>query len=125
MPRELIKAEKEFITRNHEKMTPAEMSEDMRGIGKKTIEKFIETSVMTKAEADETPEERHEKLAKKTGLTVGKLMGRDPDRGIAVMTPGASELSDAKRVLTVPSIDKAARNKPDRIFVMDPNKKVR
>lgn len=125
MPRDLSRAEKEFITANHDKMSPDEMSKDMHGIGPKTVKEFIETSVMPEAKRDETPQERQEELQKKTGLTAGKLMARDPARGIAAMTPGASELSDAKRNLNVPSINKAARAKGDRIFVMDPSKKVR
>jgi hypothetical protein len=125
MARELSKAEQEFITAHVNDMSPEELCADMPGVGPKTVEKFIETSVMPEARPEESPEERQQELQKKTGLTAGKLMGRDPERGIAVMTPGASELADAKRIVNVPSINKAAREKPDRIFVMDPNKKVR
>lgn len=124
MPRELSKAEQAYINDNHEKMSPAEICADMHGIGEKTVKRYIDTSVMPKSDPKETTEQRQNKL-QKTGLVVGKLMARDPERGIAVMTPGASELADAKRVVNVPSINKAARLKPDKIFVMDPGKKVR
>jgi hypothetical protein len=125
MPRELSKAEQEYIRQNHDKMTPEELCEDMPGIGTKTVEKFIETSVMPEVNPDETLQQRQEELQKRTGLTAGKLMGRDPERGVVVMTPGASELADAKRVVNVPSNDKAARAKGDRIHIMDPSKRVR
>ncbi len=123
--RQLSRAEQEFIKANYENMTPAELCEDMPGIGPKTVEQFIETSVMTKAKQDETPEERQTEINKKRGLTAGKLMGRDPARGIAVMTEGASELSDARRTVNVPTNDDVARKQSDRIHIIDPANKVR
>jgi len=125
MPRTLSQAEQDYIINHHDKMSPEAMCADMPGVGPKTVVQFIETSVIPEVVPDETPKERQKKLQKKTGLTAGKLMGRDPERGIAVMTPGASELADARRVINVPSIDKAARAKPDRIHVMDDSKQVR
>ena len=125
MPRELSKAEQAYVTDNHGSMSAAELCADMPGVGPKTIQAFVDTSVLPEATANESPEERRDTLAKRTGLTAGKLMARDPERGITAMTAGASELSDARRVVDVPSVDKAARTKGDRIFIMDPAKKVR
>ena len=125
MPRELSKAEQAYITENNGKMTPAAMCEDMPGVGAKTVESFIATSVLPEEVPDETSKERQEKIQKVTGITAGKFMGRDPERGIVVMTQGASEISDAKRVVNVPSIDKQARSQPNRIHIMDPSKKAR
>lgn len=127
MPRELSQAEKDYITTNHEKMSPDAICADMPNIGPKTVSDFVENCIMPEANRDETPEERREKVQKvgRSGLTAGKLMGRDPKRGIAIMTQGASEMADAQRVVNVPNNDKAARSKPDRIHVMDPNKRVR
>jgi len=59
----------------------------------------------------------------RAGLKAGDLMGRDPERGIAVMTPGASELADVMRITNRPSHEEIARNSPS-IHVMDPSKKV-
>lgn len=122
--RQLSRAEQEFVKANYDKMTSEELCEDMPGIGPKTIEQFIESSVIPKAKQDETPQERQEELQKKSGLNVGKLMGRDPTRGIAVMTEAASELSDARRIVNTPTNDDTARKRNDRIHVIDPAKKV-
>jgi len=127
MPRELSQAEKDYITANHEKMSPEAICADMPGVGPKTIADFVENNVMPEADRDESHEERTAKVQKagRAGLTAGKLMGRDPERGVVVMTPGASEMADAMRVVNVPSNDKKARSQSDRIFVMDSNKRVR
>jgi len=127
MPRELSQAEKDYITANHDKMSPEAICADMPGVGPATVNDFIENGMMPEEVRGEAPEERREKVQKagRAGLTTGKLMGRDPERGVTVMTPGASEMADAMRVVNVPSVDKAARQKGDRIFVMDPNKRVR
>ena len=125
MPRELSKAEQQYIETNHDKMSAEEICADMPGVGVKTVEKFIETSILPEMKANETPEERSENLQKKTGLTAGKLMARDPDRGITAMTPGASELADVRRLANVPSTDKAARSQPERIHIINKGKKAR
>ncbi len=127
MPRELSQAEKDYITNNHKKMSPEAICADMPGVGPKTVMDFIENGTMPEATRDETPEEHIAKVQKagRAGLTAGKLMARDPERGIAVMTEGASQMSDAMRVVNVPSNDKKARAQTDRIHVMDPNKRVR
>lgn len=124
MKRKLSKAEEEYIRNNHDKMTPEELCSDMHGVGVSTVQSFIETSVVPASTKDETQAERHSKI-NETGLKAGNLMGRDPERGIVVMTEGASELSDARRVVRVPSADSSARKQSDRIFIIDPNKKVR
>ena len=123
-PRKLSQAEKEFISKYHTTMTVEDMCADMPGIGPQTVQEFLDTEVLPEATPEETTQARHEKL-RNTGLTAGKLMGRDPERGIVVMTPAASEMADAKRVVNVPSVDKSARAQPDRIFIMDKSKRVR
>lgn len=127
MPRELSQAEKDYITKNHDKLSPEAICADMPGVGPKTVTNFIENGMMPEEIRDESPEERTAKVQKagRAGLTAGKLMGRDPERGVVVMTPGASEMADAMRVVNVPSNDKKARSQPSRIHVMDPNKRVR
>jgi len=124
MPRELSKAEQTYIEANHDKMTPAQICADMPGVGTKTVEKFIETSILPEMKQDETPEERQETLQKKTGLTAGKLMARDPERGIVAMTPGASELADARRKVNTPTKKQAAQRQEGRIHIMNKNEKV-
>jgi len=127
MPRELSQAEKDYITTNVKKMSPEAMCADMPGVGPKTVVDFIDNGIMPEANRDESHAERTEKVQKagRSGLTAGKLMGRDPERGVVVMTPGASEMADAQRVVNVPSNDKKARAQPDRIHIMDPSKRVR
>ena len=127
MPRELSQAEKDYVTKKHESMSHEAMCADMPGVGPKTISDFIENGIMPEADRNESHAERIEKVRNtgRAGLTAGKLMGRDPERGIVVMTPGASEMADAMRVVNVPSNDKKYRAQPDRIFVMDPHKRVR
>jgi len=127
MPRELSQAEKNYITTNHEKMTPEAICADMPGVGPKTVSNFIDESIMPEATRDESHEELQEKVRKagRSGLTAGKLMARDPERGIAVMTEGASQMSDAMRNVNVPTHDKSVRAQKSRIHVMDPDKKAR
>ncbi len=121
MPRELSKAEQEYIKSNHSNMSADDMCADMPGVGPKTVENFIETSVMPEAQRGETPQERQDKIKKKTGLTAGKLMARDPELGIAAMTAGAAELSDIRRT----SNAETAKAQNSRIHIMDPSKEVR
>jgi len=127
MPRELSQAEKEYITKHHKHLSPDALCADMPGVGPKTVKAFISGEMIPEADPQESTEERHEKVRKagRAGLTAGKLMGRDPERGVVVMTPGASEMSDAMRTVNVPSTDKSAKAQPDRIFIMDPSKKAR
>lgn len=127
MPRELSQAEKDYITANHEKMSAEAICSDMPGVGPKTVSDFIATGILPEASRDDTTEEHHEKLRKvgRAGLTAGKLMARDPERGIAVMTEGASAMSDAMRKANAPSHDKTAKAQSSRIHVMNPNKRVR
>lgn len=124
MPRELSQAEKDYITANHEQMSPEAICADMPGVGAKTVESFIETSILPAEVRDESHEERQKKLRKCTGLTAGKLMGRDPDRGIATMTAGASQMSDANRGKNMPTHTDAVKAQESRIYIMDPDKKV-
>ncbi len=124
MKRKLSKAEEEYIRNHHENMTADELCSDMHGVGAATVQSFIETNVVPVSTKNESQEERHAKM-NDTGLKAGDLMGRDPERGVVVMTEGASELSDARRVVRVPSADASARKQSDRIFLIDPNKKVR
>ena len=125
MKRKLSKAEQEYIERNHTTMSAEQLCADMDGIGVKTVQAFIDTNIMTKGSREDTHEERQEELQKKTGLTAGKLMGRDPFRGIAIMTEAASELSDARRNLNQLSQDAIAKKQADRIHIIDKSKKVR
>jgi topoisomerase IA-like protein len=125
MPRELSKAEQEYALAHANDMELDALCADMPGIGVKTLEKFLKANTMPEEVPDESSEERQEKLQKATGLTAGKLMGRDPERGITVMTPGASELGDARRAHLASSNDKTARANNSRVHIMDPSKKAR
>lgn len=121
--RKLSEADKQYIENNHDKKSVDELAEGMYGVGAKTVQAFIDSDIIPESKREDTPEERKEELQKKTGLTVGRLMGRDPERGIAVMTPQAAELSDVKRAPS--GTDLTARNQSERIFKMDPKKRAR
>ena len=125
MPRELTKAEQEYALAHAGDTSVEELCADMPGIGAKTLQKFLDANTMPEEVHNESTEERQQKLQKATGLTAGKLMGRDPERGITVMTPGASELGDARRAHLAASNDKTARANNSRIHIMDPKKKAR
>jgi len=127
MPRELSQAEKDYVTANHESMSPEAICADMPGVGPKTITNFIETGILPEAKRDETPEGHQEKLRNvgRAGLTAGKLMARDPERGLAMMTEGASQMADAMRGANTPTHDESARSQSSRIHIMNPEKRVR
>ncbi len=124
MPRELSKAEQAYILANYQAMDNADICGDMPGVGVKTVEQFLEANILPEASREETPEEHREKVRKRTGLTAGKQMIRDPKRGIAVMTEGASEIIDAHRPINTPDKKRAAVQNNDRVFIMDPSKPV-
>jgi hypothetical protein len=118
MPRQLSKAEQEYIVNHSKDLTAAEIASDMPGVGAKTIQKFIDESVLEDQRSDETQQQRQATLQKKTKLTAGKLMGRDPSRGITVMTEAASELSDSRR-----PVHQKTAIRSERIHVIDKNRK--
>lgn len=120
--RKLSKAEQEYILKNYENMSAEEMCSDMHGIGTKTVQDFIDENVLPEVNPSDTAEERHEKIRNAKKITAGKLMGRDPERGIAVMTSAASEVSDSRRRRTH---DEVVRDNQNRVFIMDKNKKAR
>jgi len=89
--RELTDVEKFYIENNLEK-SDSELASKMTGIGAKTVSKFRET-IPDKPEADESSEERVERLA--TGPKTGDFIAKRS--GASIMTQEASEVSDAKR----------------------------
>lgn len=121
MPRQLSKAEQEYIVNHSQQLTAEEIAADMPGVGAKTVQKFIDENVLEQQRQGETQDERQKNIQKKSKLTAGKLMGRDPSRGIAVMTEAASELSDARRQ-TSKTPEKV---RGDRIHVIDQSKRTR
>ena len=121
--RDLTKYEKAYLDANHETMTSKELCSDMKGIGVKAVEEYLKTSVMPKPERGETVEQRREKL-EQTGLKSGDLMARAPERGLAIMTPGASELADVNRNKNVPTHKQSAKAQSDKIFIPKKDKDV-
>jgi len=104
-------------------LTPGELYAKLPDVDPVAIDKLIE-EVLPKMKAGQTAQERLEQLAKvKTGA--GRLMGHDTTKGIVVMTESASELSDARKTASVSSPDAMARNQPDRIHVIHPEKRIR
>jgi hypothetical protein len=121
MRRQLTKVEKAYIDQNHATMSVDELCGDMQGVGPKTVQAYIDDEVLPKKQNTENMDEYHSQIQKRTGLQAGNLMGRDPSRGIAVMTEAASTVSDAHRGKNT----KTAATSKDRIFVMDPSKPTR
>jgi len=113
MPRKLSRAEKEYIDKNYKNMSPEELCDDMPNIGPATVSEYINTiSLLNK-----------EENIQEDVFNEGSLMGRDPARGVVVMTQAASELSDARRI-TQKEIDEAIMNlNKDRIHIIKKEKK--
>jgi hypothetical protein len=99
MPRALSEVEQQYIEENHTAQTAEEMAKDMKGVSTKTVQAYVDT-LPPPAKIGETHEERQRAL-QSTKVGVGRLMGRDPDRGVTVMTEAASELADARKVVAV------------------------
>lgn len=109
MPRHLSEIEKKYIQEHYLDQEAEEIAVQIKGVGPITVQQFIDT-LPPRPEPNETPDERHRKLQGST-IPSSRLMGRDPARGIAVMTEAASELSDARDVVGVPGISKERREK--------------
>lgn len=126
--RELNKAEQEYIRNNYTNMTAEELSKDMNGIGPKTVQKFIEEmDTSAQVSKTETVGEMHDRLneqAKGDNKSVQRLLARDPEKGIVMMTEGASAMIDARRSIMVPHSQEKIR-KSNKIYIMDKSKKCR
>lgn len=112
--RELSLVEKEWIGENINKLALDLIYAKLVDVDKATINKFVEENYPA---IDIEGQKRSDRTA--------KLFARDVERGVVTMTPAASEMADARRAHYVPSIDKSVRNQPDKIFIMDPDKKAR
>jgi len=121
MPRELSRAEQEFIIKNHENMDIEDLYIDMPGVGQKTVQDFIDQLPTPKE--GETENERRIRM-QKSKFGAGRLMGRDKAGRAAVMTEGASNLFDEK-TKNLPRLKEQIKDKNDRIFIMDPSKEVK
>lgn len=117
--------EKQFILEHYVKdaMTPDQLYAKLPGVDPSEIDKCI-SNVIPKMKQGQTQLERQQQLAKVQN-GAGQFMGRDPSRGIAIMTEAASEMSDARKVMAVPSTDSMARAQPDKIKIIDPSKRAR
>ncbi|SVD79387.1 uncharacterized protein METZ01_LOCUS432241 [marine metagenome] len=124
--RELTHAERFYIENNSDK-TDAQLASTMPGIGPKSIAKFRnDLPTETKKEKDvikkaETPEQRVNRLAR--GPKAGELMARNKN-GAVVMTEAASEILDARKVMsgTQQTKEEYRKNNRNRIHTIDPNK---
>lgn len=124
--RELSAVELDYIKEQCSKTNfkIADLYDKLQGVvTKAAIDKAIE-ECLPKSVPNQTAVERQQALSKVPGSS-SKFMGRDPERGIAIMTEASSELSDARKVLAVPSADTIARQQTDRIHIIDPKKKAR
>jgi len=122
--RVLTEVEKQWIQEHYikDKLTLDELAKKLSGVDLNEIAAFIKT-VYQPPTPNQPAQERQAQLA---GMPpAGQFMGRDPARGVAVMTEAASEISDARKVVAVPSNNELARKQPDRIKIIDPNKRVR
>ena len=108
--RELTEVEKFYVENNLDK-TDSEISEVMKGVGPKTVEKYRQSLPAQKQEEQktedtdhitETREQRIDRLGK--GPNSGEYISRRD--GVAIMTQQASEVSDARKVVKGKSMSK-------------------
>lgn len=91
-------------------LSAEELSSCIRGVSKETIEEFIKAQKVAEDPIKEllasiTDDEEHRKMTLAlSGKKAGDLMGRNKINGVTVMTEGASEMADAKKVHAVPEI---------------------
>jgi hypothetical protein len=122
MRRALSEAEKVYIMDNYQDEDVQDMANKMHGVGTKTIQKYVDELPPTPVQG-ETTQERQRKL-QSTKVSGSKLMGRDKEKGVTVMTEAASELIDARKVLATPEKSdaqkKAMKDKIHRPFEESP-----
>tara|TARA_R110000824_G_scaffold340475_2_gene527003 strand:+ start:107 stop:490 length:384 start_codon:yes stop_codon:yes gene_type:complete len=122
--RELTEVEKFYVQNNLEK-SDSQISQMMKGIGTKTIEKYRESlpKQEKKQEADDTEhitesrEERIDRLG--NGPNSGEFISRR--EGVAIMTQQASEVSDARKVIKGKSMSKEEFEENNRNKIHRPN----
>lgn len=122
--RPLDEIQKEYIREHYvkDKLTLEDLAKKMPDVDLNEIHQFLNT-VYQPPKPDQPVQDRQTQMA---GMpAAGQFMGRDPSRGVAVMTEAASEIADARRVVAVPSPTEMARKQPDRIHIIDPTKRVR
>lgn len=123
--RPLSQMEKEFINKHYvqDKLTPDDLYKKLPGVDRAAIDAEIAHSLPPMKQG-QTTNDRQQQLGAVQG-GAGQFMGRDPSRGVAVMTEAAAELADARRVMAVPSVDSMARAQADKIHIIDPSKRAR
>lgn len=121
--RALTELEQGWITEHYvkEKLTLENLVAKLPGVDLNEIQDFVSKLYIAPTPTDD-PSKRQTQMASLP--PAGKFMGRDPERGIAIMTEAASEISDARRTVAVPSNDTMARRNPN-IHVINPSKRVR
>lgn len=110
MKRELTEEQKTFVDENMFSMSNQELCKNMKGIGPKTIQEYI-NSKEGKIPANECASQTTNKKKSRAA----ELIGRDPKRGITIMTRDASEISDMKTKI---KNNAAAKNMESRIHVI-------
>lgn len=66
----------------------------MRGVGPKTVANYVKEVKKCKAKEEQSLEDRD--VRSKTIGPVGRMMARDEEKGVAMMTEAASQLADER-----------------------------
>lgn len=121
--RELTDVEKEWIKDHYvkDKMTLEDLATKLPGVDLNEIKEYVE-KLYVPPKPEQSFQERQQQLANMP--PAGQFMGRDREKGVTVMTQAASEITDAK-IKTKASTNDMARAKPDRIKIIDPNRRAR
>jgi len=109
MPRELSDIEKKYIEENYLSESAKSIAGKIKGIGEITVQAYID-ELPPPVNSEESAQERQRRL-QMTKVSGSRLMGRDKDRGITVMTEAASELIDARRTVALPKPSKEMKKK--------------
>jgi len=122
--RPLTEIEKNWIKEHYvkDKLTLEDLNRQLPGVDLNEVAAYVNT-VYQPPKPGQPIQDRQSQLANMPAA--GQFMGRDPARGVAVMTEAASEISDARKVVAVPSNDSLVRSQPDKIHIINPNKRAR
>jgi len=98
MRKKLSKSDEEYIMNHREDLDVQALMKHLDA-AEETVQEYLDT-LPPPSEPGESLEERRRKL-QSTTVGVGKMMARDPKRGVVVMTEAASELADARTVIAL------------------------
>jgi hypothetical protein len=112
--RQLSDIEKKYIEEHYLDTDAQKIASQIKGVGEATVQEYIDELPPAPVEG-ESPEERKKRL-QSTKISGSRLMGRDKERGITVMTPAAAELIDARKEIRTRDQTKNQREKNKRII---------